>query len=148
MKVLYLIVMICLISTKAQAAEGAYQQYNCPTENDMNSCSKSCSISTTTLNFKVNPSNSTVLKEMFYNGGEKTIALENCKVVDADSWVCGSTNHYGNNRLGVMQSSMDEQRMSGGIFVTSLIFIPNNPNGGKNKLFSCAKKKSLFGIFD
>ena len=136
------ILMILFVSSSAIAAEGSYQPYTCKTEIDANSCANSCTKATTTWDFKVNPQSGTVLMNVYVNGApQSTNALKNCQIADADNWVCGETLNYGNN-----VDSKDVQRLAGGVFVSSLVM--HKPNGGIYASFGCAKKKSLFGIFD
>jgi hypothetical protein len=139
MRKVLLMLLLSVVTTNAMA-EGAYQQYECKTESEMNSCANTCSISPVTLNFKINTSNSTVLKEMFNNGGEKTVALEHCKVADADSWVCNSTD------INPVYEMKEGYQLSGGIFTGSLVTFFRN--GNMVAEYFCAKKRGLFRLFD
>jgi hypothetical protein len=137
-----LMLLLATVSSNAMAL-GAYQVYECKSENDMNSCSNSCKKNTTTVDFKVNPSSSTVLATFYYGEGHKSGALEHCKVVDADNWVCGSVAIVNNAEY---LNITDKQRLSGGIYASSITVLFRH--GNRSDTYFCAKKRSLFGIFN
>ncbi|HUX91748.1 MAG TPA: hypothetical protein VMV48_13775 [Gallionellaceae bacterium] len=141
MNKIFLIILLTAVSCSSMA-EDAYHVYGCPTEKDANSCSKSCTKSDTKWDFKVNISNGVVLQNATNKGVTRTFSLENCKIANVDNWVCGSgVSIRRDNKVDI-----DEQRMANGVFVS--LFTIHNPNGWPTSHNSCAKKISLFGLFD
>jgi len=137
--------VFCLTSINVIAAEGAYQMFSCPTNEAANSCSNLCKKHERTIDFKVNVQKSIVIQNFFNNGDMiGSAALENCKVVDSNNWYCESES-------SIPQFSYIHyvQHLTNGIYVTSTFgYYPANKNDPKYLTNLCAKKKSLFGIFD
>ena len=131
--------VICLTSINVIAAEGAYQVYKCPTDAAAYSCLNLCKKTNSSGDFKVNVQQSIVIVTWHLGGIAQGGALDNCKVVDQDNWYCetviGTTYSY----------EYDVHRFTDGVYS----FSQKKSNSGIiENSYSCAKKKSLFGIFD
>ncbi len=88
----FIIVFICLFfsSNAISSNDRKLITYECPSHNDAKSCSSKCKKSDNIyLEFKINVNNSVVISNMYYDKKlSHTVALENCKVVDAKNWIC------------------------------------------------------------
>ncbi len=143
-KMLNLILMMLALFSSSAMADGAYQQYTCSNYNDMHSCSGSCIKQEYTLDFKVNPSNSTVIKIFFENGKQSnSVVLDKCKVVDNDNWDCSSSFTSGQSMIE------SEHRLANGIFTAGQSVV-NTVDFSRRALgdYYCAKKKGFLNFFD
>ena len=105
--------------------------YRCPTAPAANACDSNCwEIDGGKVEFRVDVKQKLVMNASFKNGSQIGSGnYENCKVFDKENWICGERSDY----------SISEQKMSNGIFTSSLTIFPAKIGGKLDLSYSCAK---------
>ena len=85
-------IFIFFCSSAISSNDKKLNGYNCPTHSDSKSCSINCKKDKELdlyFEFKVNVKTSVVISNMYSKDKLfHSVALENCKVVDAKNWIC------------------------------------------------------------
>lgn len=131
------VVFLIFASNLAAASDVRYTEFKCNSERDALKCSSECSMTDLSYLFIVNTSTGVVFQKSFYEGRHTTTdELKNCRVADANNWICGT----GRNSEEASKS-LKEEKLSDGIFTD--IFENHYPknSGFKDDLdYRCAKK--------
>lgn len=108
--------------------------YECTNLEAAQACSSGCKSIGTKIQYKVNPSNNTVMQSIYYDDGSVggTDALDNCMVVDQKNWVCQSSISFSSGSTHDTKTTMTNGRL----FFYSDIYKPR----GKSKVsYGCGK---------
>lgn len=91
----YILLILCLFAVFSHAGwfDNKLDTYDCPTANDRNSCSSSCSKTNVKIEFKIQKNEGKVMGIGYVNNQVTgTRIYDDCTIFDSKNWSCGDSN--------------------------------------------------------